>query len=151
MKKISRRAALFSAGLLSLLGPTRAEAADLELIGLGRQFDAVAAKLDRAIEHGLNIDWSDLKEFGRIVDEIVAMPATTIEGLCVKARVRCWARLGDLDDHGEQSTDEDRMALSIVRDLIRLRHPDLERPGALTQLVREIEEPAVRSSTHEAG
>ena len=143
MKKLSRRSALFSAGLLSLLGQTHAEAADRELTGLGRQFDAVAAKLDRGIEHGLNIDWSDLKEFGRIVDEIVVTPATTIEGLCVKARVGCWARLGDLDDHGEQSTDEDRMALSIVRDLIRLRHSDLERPGALAQLVREIEEPAV--------
>ena len=77
---------------------THVEAADFELTGLGRQFDAVAAKLDRAIEHGLNIDWSDLKEFGRIVDEIVVTPATTIEGLCVKARVGCWGSLGDLDD-----------------------------------------------------
>ena len=143
MKKISRRSALFSAGLLSLLGPTRAEAADFELIGLGRQFDAVAAKLDRAIEHGLNIDWSDLKEFGRIVDEIVVTPATTIEGLCVKARVGCWGLLGDLDDPGEETPAGERITLSIMRDLIRLRHPDLERPGALTQLVREIEEPAV--------
>ena len=143
MKKISRRSALFSAGLLSLLGPTRAETADFELIGLGRQFDAVAAKLDRAIEHGLNIDWSDLKEFGGIVDEIVAMPATTIEGLCVKARVGCWGLLGDLDDPGEKATADERITLSIMRDLIRLRHPDLERPGALTKLVREIEEPAV--------
>ena len=32
MKKLSRRSALFSAGLLSLLGPTRAEAADFELL-----------------------------------------------------------------------------------------------------------------------
>ena len=109
MKKISRRSALFSAGLLSLLGPTRAEATDFELIGLGRQFDAVAAKLDRAIEHGLNIDWSDLEEFGRIVDEIVAMPATTIEGLCVKARVGCWGLLGDLDDPGEKATADERI------------------------------------------
>ena len=144
MKKISRRSALFSAGLLSLLGPTRAEATDFELIGLGRQFDAVAAKLDRAIEHGLNIDWSDLEDFGRIIDEIVAMPATTIEGLCVKARVGCWGLLGDLDDPGEKATADKRISLSIMRDLIRLRHPDLERPGALTRLVREIEEPAVK-------
>jgi len=151
MKNISRRSALFSAGLLSLLGPAHAKAADRELIGLGRQFDAVAAKLDGAIEHGLNIDWCDLKEFGGIVDEIVAMPATTIEGLCVKARVGCWARLGDLDDPGEETPAGERITLSIMRDLIRLRHPDLERPGALAQLVREIEEPAVRSSTHEAG
>jgi len=142
-KNISRRSALFSAGLLSFLGPAHAEAADRELTGLGRQFDAVAAKLDRAIEHGLNIDWSDLKEFGRIVDEIIVTPATTIEGLCVKARVGCWARLGDLDDPGEETPAGERITLSIMRDLIRLRHPDLERPGALTQLVREIEEPAV--------
>ena len=145
MKKISRRSALFSAGLLSLLGPTRAEAADFELIGLGRQFDAVAAKLDRAIEHGLNIDWSDLEDFGRIVDKIVATSATTIDGLCVKARIGCWGLLGDLDDPGEKTTADERVALSIMRDLIRLRHPHLERPGALANLIREIEETAVRS------
>jgi hypothetical protein len=103
----------------------------------------VAAKLDRATEHGRNIDWSDLKEFGRIVDEIVVTPATTIEGLCVKARVGCWGLLGDLDDPGEETPAGERITLSIMRDLIRLRHPDLERPGALAQLVREIEEPAV--------
>src|SRR6185437_11555737 len=118
MKKLSRRSALFSAGLLSLLGSTHVEAADFELIGLGRQFDAVAAKLDRAIEHGLNIDWSDLKEFGRIVDEIIVTPATTIEGLCVKARVGCWGLLGDLDDPGEETPAGERITLSIMRDLI---------------------------------
>jgi hypothetical protein len=103
MKKVSRRSALFSAGLLSLTGSTRAEAADRELIGLGQQFDSVATKLDRAIEHALNIEWSDLEDFGRIVDKIVVTPATTIEGLCVKARVGCWGLLGDLDDPGEEA------------------------------------------------
>ena len=148
MKKLSRRSALFSAGLLSLLSPTHVEAADFELIGLGRQFDAVAAKLDCAIEHGLNIDWSDLEDFGRIVDKIVVTPATTIDGLCVKARVGCWGLLGDLDDPGEETPAGERISLSIMRDLIRLRHPDLERPGALTKLVRESEETAVRSSAN---
>ena len=148
MKKLSRRSALFSAGLLSLLGSTRVEAADFELIGLGRQFDAIAAKLDRAIEHALTIDWSDLEEFGRIVDKIVVTPATTIEGLCVKARVGCWGLLGDLDDPGEETPAGERISLSIIRDLIRLHHPDLERPGALTKLIREIEETAVRSSAN---
>ena len=117
MTRISRGSALFSAGLLSLLGPTRAEAADFELIGLGRQFDAAAAKLDRAIEHGLNIDWSDLEYFGRIVDKIVVTPATTIDGLFVKARVGCWDLLGDLDDPGEETPAGERISLSIVRDL----------------------------------
>jgi hypothetical protein len=48
-----------------------------------------------------------------------------------------------LDDPGEETPAGERITLSIMRDLIRLRHPDLERPGALAQLVREIEEPAV--------
>ena len=153
MKRFSRRSALFSAALASLplLAPTRASATDIELVGLGLQFDATAAKLDNAIEQALDVNWSLLEDFGRIVNKIVVTPATTIEGLCVKARVGCWGLLGDLDDPGEETPAGERITLSIMRDLIRLRHPDLERPGALTQLVREIEEPAVRSSTHEAG
>jgi hypothetical protein len=75
-------------------------------------------------------------------------PATTIDGLCVKARVGCWGLLGDLDDPGEETPAGKRISLSIMRDLIRLRHPDLERPGALTKLVRESEETAVRSSAN---
>ena len=107
----------------------------------------MAAKLDLAIDHGPNIDWSDLKEFGRIVDQIVVTPATTIEGLCVKARVGCWGLLGDLDDPGEETPAGERITLSIIRDLDPIVIPDLERPGALTKLVREIEEPAVIFST----
>jgi hypothetical protein len=48
------------------------------------------------------------------------------------------ARLGDLDPTGE--TTDERMALSIVRDLIRLFAPELERPGALTELARHDEQ-----------
>ena len=40
--------------------------------------------------------------------------------------------LGDLDDPGEETPGGERITLSIMRDLIRLRHPDLERPGAGT-------------------
>jgi hypothetical protein len=93
MKQFSRRSALFSVALVSLPvhGPAHASAADTLLIGLGRRFDAIAAKLANAIEQALDVDWSLLQEFGRIVDEIIVNPATTIEGLCVKARVGCWA------------------------------------------------------------
>jgi len=149
MKRFSRRSALFSPVLASLplFGPPRANATDIELVGLGRQFDTTAAKLDNAIEPALDVNWSLLEEFGRIVNKIAVTPATTIEGLCVKARVGCWGLLGDLDDPGEETPAGERITLSIMRDLIRLRHPDLERPSALTQLVREIEESAVRSST----
>ena len=61
-----------------------------------------------------------------------------MEGLCVKARASCWALLGDLDDASDATTDR-RMTLSIVRDLIRLYDPGLERPGALKALVESIE------------
>jgi hypothetical protein len=49
----------------------------------------------------------------------MAAPAQTIDGLRVKARAACWALLGDLDD-GDPSTMDKRIALSIVRDLIRV-------------------------------
>src|ERR1700730_8357632 len=58
-----------------------------------------------------------------------------MEGLRVKARAACWARLGDLDPASGSTTDE-RMALPIIRDLIRLFDPNLEQPGAL-QTYRE--------------
>ncbi|MGB9041412.1 MAG: hypothetical protein WCC81_02945 [Pseudolabrys sp.] len=100
--------------------------------------------MDDAIEHALDIHWDTLYEFGRVNDAIVAARATTMEGLCVKARVACWARLGDLDA-AEDGTAEDRVALSIIRYLIRLYHPHLEQPGALRKLVEDIEQNARRS------
>ncbi len=138
MKQFSRRSVLCSVVFsLPVLRRTEASGGDILLVGLGCQFDAISAKLDRAIEQAHHIDWSDLEEFGRIVDKIVATPATTIDGLCVKARVGCWALLGDLDDPDEETTAVEKMAVSIMRDLIRLRHPKLERPGALKKLVQD--------------
>ena len=54
----------------------------------------------------------------------------------MKARASCWALLGDLDPVNGSSLDKG-MALSIVRDLIRLQYPHLEKPGALTRLVED--------------
>ena len=134
--------------MLPLLGISdeapQKSASDVGIIKLGHQFDALAAEFDHAIDHGTNIAWETLEKFDRILTEIIATPATTMEGLCVKARVACWARLGDLDA-GEQCTAEDRVALSMIRDLIRLYHPHLERPGALRKLVEDIEQNARRS------
>lgn len=150
MKSISRRSALCSVTMLQLLvAPAEAEkyATDITLVRLGRRFDALAAQLDHAIEHGLDTDWAALCEFSEIETEICATAATTIEGLYVKARAVCWALLGDLE-YCERSPANERMALSIVRDLIRLHRPDLEHPGALKRLVKEIEEKADKSSAH---
>ena len=148
MKSISRRSALCSVTMLPLLGTSdeapKKSASDVGIIKLGPQFDALAAELDHAIDHGANIAWETLEKFDRILTEIIATPATTMEGLCVKARVACWARLGDLDA-GEQCTAEDRVVLSMIRDLIRLYYPHLERPGALRKLVEDTEQNARRS------
>lgn len=136
MKQFSRRCALFSAAVIpaaALSRHTQTADADPVLLALGRQFDALAARLDDG-----DSAWGALERFGRIYDEIVATPARSIEGLFVKARVECWGLLGDLD--ASQCNSE--MAISIIRDLIRLHQPSLERPGALKRLVEEIQENA---------
>ena len=106
---------------------------DVELIALGREFEKTAAALDDAIEHKRDVTDELLQTLGLIESKILSVPAKSIEGFRVKARAACWARLGDLDPTGETTTDK-RMGLSIVRDLIRLWDPRLERPGALAQL-----------------
>ena len=146
---VSRRAALASLATSSLLvGTSPAFAtsdADAYLLALGRDFDATSAKLDSVLADGRDPSWKLLEELTRLDTEIVATQAVTMEGLCVKARAACWALLGDIDAEGQETTDK-RMALSIVRDLIRLSAPDMERPGAMTSLVEGIEKDACRST-----
>jgi hypothetical protein len=111
---------------------------DRKLMVLGRRFDSLASEIDGAIEYGSYPRQNTLEELSRVESEIVATPATTISGLRVKARAACWALLGDLQPEGESTTDK-RMALSMVRDLIRRYDSHLERPGALAALL-EFEE-----------
>ena len=110
---------------------------DAELIALGHQFDEVAAQIDHAIDGKSELKMDALNKLRILDTKITSAQAKTIEGLRVKARAACWALLGDLDAEGQSSTDE-RMALSIVRDLIRLYEPQLEHPGALKQLVADL-------------
>ena len=121
MKLTSRRSALFSVAMIP------------------------AVALCRQARNGLDIAWETLEEFGCINAAIVATPATTMEGLYVKARAGCWALLGDFDS-ADQSASGARMAFSMMRDLIRLHAPHLENPGALQRLVKEIEEGAKNNS-----
>jgi hypothetical protein len=97
---------------------------DAELIDLGRQFEEIAAALD-----GDNAE-AALHRPAVIEPTIVAMPATTIEEIRVRARAACWALSGDRNPNRPTTTDV-RMALSIVRDLIRLYDLDRERPNAV--------------------
>ena len=111
---------------------------DAELIELGSQLDEVAAQLDAATPANV-IGWDVLNRFGEIYDKILTTESLSVDGLRVKARLACWIRLGDFDN---DLTDGAELALSIVRDLIRLYDPQLERPGALTVLLQEIEQGA---------
>jgi len=140
MKKISRRSALYFAATSPALAVSTHPAnagADPVLLELGRQFDAISAQLD----HELHTGWTTLKEFDRILQQIVCTPATTLEGLLVKARAGCWALLGDFDS-ADQSAAGAPMAFSIMRDLIRLGAPLLENPAALQRLLQQIEDGA---------
>jgi hypothetical protein len=109
------------------------DSADAELAALGHQFEKIERVLDDS-------NWADDISFARLAEIEVAIlntQAKTVEGLCVKARAACWALLGDLDPTDGATTDR-RMALSIVRDLIRLHDPGFERPGALKELVEDL-------------
>jgi len=150
---LSRRSILGALATSPLLGSAtllaEGECADERLLNLGREFTTTVANIDRAIDQRTDIADQWLGQLDRLDAEIVATPATTTEGLCVKARAACWASLGDLDPEGQSTTDR-RMALSIVRDLIRLYDPGLERPSALKQLVQDIESGADNSVTSES-
>jgi hypothetical protein len=148
ISRISRREAL---AIVSIL-PCRATASiesnpfsDARLLLLGRAFDEVITKLDRAADGRYDVEDEWLEELDRIEVEILKTQAVTIDGFRVKARAACWALLGDLNSVSEETTDQ-RMAISTIRDLIRGYDPQLERPGAVKQLVEEIEMGADRPS-----
>ena len=117
---------------------TKKTTSDTELIALGHEFDKITAQIDNAIDQKLDLEEDVIDHLGRIDGEITTMQAQTIEELRVKARAACWALLGDLDPSNQLSTDQ-RMALSIVRDLIRLYDSSLERPGALKKVVADLD------------
>jgi hypothetical protein len=132
----SRRALL--AGLATVpvaqFATERMATDDAKLIALGGKFDILAAEIDHSIERGPDIAMDALEQFSHIGAEILTIQAKTIDGLRVKARAACWALLGDLNRSSDTTLDKS-MALSIVRDLIRLHDPSLEHPGALRKLV----------------
>ena len=136
--RFSRRTIVASLAIAPALSTSAAMAEttspDAELIALGCQFDAVTAAIDDAFEGRAELT-NELERLGSLEAARVARPAKTREGLCVKARAACWALLGDLEPAGE--TLDQRMGISIVRDLIRLSSPELEKPGALNDLVAQ--------------
>jgi hypothetical protein len=143
-QKLSRRAVVVGLGATSTQSTTLAaqnSSPDARLIALGHLFDEMTAQWDYAADSGSLFAGESFERLSRIDREIVATEGKTTEGLLVKARAACWARLGDLDPLDEPTTDR-RMALSIVRDLIRLHDPGREVPNALRDLVAENERDA---------
>lgn len=126
------KAALQAAGRAAISAPTpcRGHLPDAELLALGRELDAAlvveraalaaaAADDDAAIEAALDA-------VGKIIDRIPHIPATTLEGLAVKARAFLWCG-HEPDEVGPEvfadifgcSTDQ-QLAGSVMRDLVRL-------------------------------
>jgi hypothetical protein len=112
---------------------------DAELIELGRQYDEAAAAIKR---NPRDDELWDLQL--TIIEAIIPVPAKTIDGVRVKARVVCDGLLGDLDEK-TWPKGQNPLPLSIVRDLIRLYDADRERPNAVRDLLAEIEREATKS------
>jgi hypothetical protein len=144
---VNRRSVLGSLSISTFLAatalPVKASPADARIIELGHEFNSLAAQIDHAIETRLDVSMDILEQFSRVGAEILTIQAKTIDGLRVKARAACWALLGDLDPANNMTLDKS-MALSIVRDLIRVHDPSLEHPGALKILVED----ATNSASH---
>jgi hypothetical protein len=135
--KLSRRTligALAASSVMPVAGAAASSTVDSRLVDLGRQFDQLAKYIDDPCGDGRQLTEEFFAKFHRIEAEILSTPAKTIEGYRVKARAACWALLGDIDPNTGSTTDE-RMALSIIRDLIQQYDPELEKPGALQELV----------------
>jgi hypothetical protein len=151
----SRRYALraFAASLLFSDAAVATEAirspSDALLLTLGAAFDAIANRFDTLCENRHDLDTSILDELSHLLDQAVSTRATTLQGFCVKARIACWVWLGDLDDTPEATADQ-RITVSMVRDLIQLHAPQLERSGSLRMLLEGVEANANQRVTNES-
>jgi len=136
--KLSRRAFVgtLTASSIMQAGAAASESnfIDAKLTELGNQFDQLVERFDDPREGAEYFTDEFFTHLSRIEAEILSTPARSIAGYRVKARAACWALLGDIDPHSGSTTDQ-RMALSIVRDLIQQYDPGLEQPGALQRLL----------------
>jgi hypothetical protein len=135
--ELSRRTvvgALAASSVMPVAGAAASSTVDSTLVDLGRQFDQLAKYIDDPCGEGGLLTEDFFAKFHKTEADILSTPAKTIDGYRVKARAACWALLGDIDQNAGSTTDE-RMALSIVRDLIQQYDPELEKPGALQELV----------------
>jgi Sigma-70, region 4 len=75
------------------------------------------------------------------IDEMIITSAVSLDGIRAKARVACSNRLGDLEEAVLNSSapyNDQTLENSILRDLIRLYDPHLERKGAVQALAASL-------------
>src|SRR3712207_4080015 len=116
----------------TLAAPTLAHAdahPDAELLRLGEELDrswraqrATEAAWNREGYHASDEEVDALvDETGRIVEQIMKQPATTLEGLKVKARAVSWCADGYLSKPEDHETLDVRLAMSMVYNLLDLQ------------------------------
>jgi hypothetical protein len=93
---------------------------DAELLALGRELFSVQAALDHAGEHDQAI--ALLERIDIITTAIADIPATTIQGLYIKALATSWSLIEF--DPKEGVSNDMRLVVSILYDLIRLSGDD---------------------------
>lgn len=129
---VSRRGLM--AGLAGSAIPTAARALtanpDAQLLALCNQFQELAVKLDQLVEMPAGFDpgyrqiLNVLNSMDFVDPAITSVPARTIAGMRAKAEIASWSRHGNLNVDNNANLDE-RMAWSIVRDIIQLREKAL--------------------------
>lgn len=92
-------------------------------------------------DDGINRDRSaDIDRWAHLLDEMIAIETRSLDGVRAKARVECRLRLGDLDYQVMKESTRQQATLldSVLRDLIRTFDPEVEHPGAVRALLREM-------------
>lgn len=126
---LTRRHILAAAAIAPTGALAGSDGADAELLWLGREFLRLAEQVDQLVDRASPDSDADdltlgqfLKDMDAIEAAVLQHKASTIAGLAVKAWIVHWAKCQDL------SPDDlhflaDRMALSLIRDLIALQTP----------------------------
>jgi len=118
------RAAPVAGVALAVPAVALAETPDADLINLGFAFDAAYSEEQAARAIGRETgDWDKWDDAyarsGAIVRQIEAVPATTLDGLRVKARCIQWCYGDDpIDLEGTSNTMDMRLAQQIVTSLL---------------------------------
>ncbi len=104
---------------------------DAELIALGRTFDIIGAKLDKLDADNNYDDFRDNPAIGKLHDDlhaaagdlgrrILSTPATTVEGLQVKARCALWCDCGLVEENLDGEFNDGTALASLVQDVLAM-------------------------------